>query len=159
MAMRDIIALNRLPLSRNHHKLGRMNHFKTLLLLAVISPFALSAPFAKGKTLLSPGFALPVAVDSGETGAGPSLGWLTQTESNSKFYWGGDFGLHFLGKANSLTESTTAFQFLPSVVHIGSGSESLAPTLGVSAGAYWYVAKQMALKASIFFCSFALESS
>ena len=118
-----------------------MNHLKTLLLLAVISTFSLSAPFAKGKTLLSPGFALPVAVDSGETGAGPSLGWLTQTESNSKFYWGGDFGLHFLGKANSLTESTTAFQFLPSVVYIGSGTGSLAPTMGLSAGAYWYVAQ------------------
>lgn len=118
-----------------------MNHLKIIFLLACVSTFALSSPFAKGKTLLSPGFALPVLVDSGETGAGLSLGWLTQTESNSKFYWGGDFGLHFLGKVASLTQSTTALQFLPSVVHIGSGTGNLAPTLGLSAGAYWYVAQ------------------
>lgn len=121
-----------------------------VLIFLGISSSIWSAPTppttTKTRTILSPGFALPVAVDSGETGAGLSLGWLSQTEFSPKFFWGGDFGLHFLGKANSPTQSTTAFQFLPTLVYFGGTSGKIAPTMGLSAGPYWYVAQATGAK-------------
>lgn len=115
--------------------------FVSLFISGLATSAPASIPATKSKSILSPGFALPVEVNSGETGAGVSFGWLSQTEFSPKLFWGGDFGLHFLGKANSPTQSTTAFQFLPTLVYIGGATGKLSPTMGISAGPYWYVAQ------------------
>lgn len=103
--------------------------------------FAAPAASSSGKTLFSPGIAIPIALDTGETGVGFSFGLLWQTDSSSKLYAGADLGLHFLGKVNSLTESTTALQLLPTMVYFLGSKGVLTPFVGASVGAYWYVAQ------------------
>lgn len=115
--------------------------FSTVGLFLILSALSFGASSTGGKTILSPGVALPIGVDTGETAVGVSFGVLTPTDISPKFYWGGDFGLHFWGKVYSATESTTAFQFLPTVVYFGGSGGNLSPFIGLSAGPYWYVAQ------------------
>lgn len=117
--------------------------FGLIFFALTLGMFSFAAPAnpSSGKTLFSPGLAIPIALDTGETGAGLSLGLLWQTEGSAKLYAGADLGLHFLGKVHSLTESTTALQLLPTLVYFLTSKGSLTPFLGVSAGAYWYVAQ------------------
>lgn len=102
---------------------------------------ATSSPTSSTKMLLSPGLAFPLFLDSGETGGGLSSSFLWQIEPNSRLYAGADLGLHFWGKALSTTESSTALQLCPSALYLFGSKSSLVPFVGVSAGAYWWVAQ------------------
>ncbi|NBT58023.1 hypothetical protein EBT16_04485 [bacterium] len=121
--------------------------FSLILLIALLGPidqcFGALAPVPShpGKTLFTPGIAIPIMADSGETGAGLSFGFLSQVDPSSKLYAGADLGLHFWGKALSLTESTTALQLLPTAIYLLGSKPNWVSFIGLSAGAYWYVAQ------------------
>lgn len=93
-----------------------------------------------GKSLET-GATLPLTPDDGETGFGFSFGYLSQTSISPHLYAGGDLGIHFWGKASSLTDSTTAVQLLPTVVYQVAKSSTWTPYVGFSTGPYLYVAK------------------
>lgn len=124
-----------------------MRKFITLsLVFFLFGKLGLAAPASTtstglGKTVFTPGFALPIAADTGETGGGLALGFLFQTEPSSKLYAGVDLGLTFWGKAYSATESTSALQLLPTAVYYLSSKPGFTPFIGLSAGPYWYVAQ------------------
>jgi len=124
-------------------KLLKLSLVCNFAFLFIVSPAFGSRATASdsGKILFSPGLAVPLFVDPGETAAGLSLGMLWQTEPSSRLYVGADLGLHFWGKAFSTTESSTGLQLLPTVVYHLNSKPNWVPFIGLSAGGYWWVAQ------------------
>ncbi len=95
-------------------------------------------------TFLTAGFAIPMLIDSGETGFGFSWGVLTQTEASNHLYVGADLGLHFWGKMLSVglssgSNSVTGIQLTPTAIYTLGSHSRFVPYVGISAGPYIYV--------------------